>query len=47
MLSKKELEAWLATLPADVVVWVDEGGLTLCSDTGGYLEVGGEADSGE
>lgn len=33
---------WLAPLPDDSAIWIDEGGLLLESEAGGYLEVGGE-----
>jgi hypothetical protein len=42
MIAKTELEKWLSKLPADDGVFVDEGGLTLYSQTGNYIEVGGE-----
>jgi len=44
MISKSELQRWLDTLPADVGISVDEGGLTLLSEDGDYIEVGGEPD---
>ena len=46
MISVTELKRWLETLENDDSVYVDEGGLTLCSegDPEAYLEVGGERD---
>jgi hypothetical protein len=42
MLSNAELKAWLATLPDEATIGVDEGGLTLrVVDDDAYLEVGG------
>jgi hypothetical protein len=42
MVRKEEIERWLATLPAETPVGVDDGGLALrvCGDEP-YLEVGG------
>ncbi len=44
MITKQEIQEWLDTLPADDTVGIDEGGLTLVSSSGAYLEVGGEPD---
>ncbi len=42
MVSKKELQNWLETLPSDAMVGVDEGGLILeVQDSEAYYEVGG------
>tara|TARA_B100000929_G_scaffold33562_5_gene24325 strand:- start:848 stop:1018 length:171 start_codon:yes stop_codon:yes gene_type:complete len=46
MMSKKEIERWLSTLPDDADVAIDEGGLCLVevnddgSEGDAYLEVG-------
>lgn len=46
MMSKKEIERWLATLPDDANVAIDEGGLCLVevnddgSESDAYIEVG-------
>lgn len=46
MMSKKEIERWLSTLPDDANVAIDEGGLSLVeveadgSEGEAYLEVG-------
>ena len=37
-----ELIRWLNTLEKDDIVWVDDGGLTLETKDGAYLEVGGK-----
>jgi hypothetical protein len=44
MIAVKELERWLKTLEKDDFVFVDDGGLTICSlgDRDAYIEVGGE-----
>lgn len=47
MLPKKEILKWLKTLPNDAGVFVDEGGLTLKTKDGAYLEVGGEPEEEE
>jgi hypothetical protein len=49
MIAKKEIERWLATLPDNAMVYVDDGGLTLVATALGwderpYLEVGGDPD---
>lgn len=48
-MTNTELKDWLATLPADAHVGVDEGGLTLrvVEDDQAYLEVGGMPDPEE
>jgi hypothetical protein len=43
MIHKKVLQDWLAAIPdGHEGVFIDEGGLTLCSTNGAYLEVGGD-----
>jgi len=41
-LKVSELLRWLSSLEKDDVVWIDDGGLTLESKDGAYLEVGGK-----
>lgn len=41
MIDKEELERWLSTLPPGTGVSVDDGGLTLVTEDGAWLEVGG------
>jgi hypothetical protein len=42
MINAKELKDWLAKLPKDAQVYVDDGGLSLSVlDSEAYLEVGG------
>jgi hypothetical protein len=42
MLNATEVRAWLATLPDDALVGIDEGGITLQAlDSDAYLDVGG------
>jgi hypothetical protein len=42
MISKNELAQWLATLPEDEWVGIEDGGLTLQTASGDqYIEVGG------
>ncbi len=42
MISVMELRDWLATLPDEAMVGVDDGGLTLTTPGGAaYIEVGG------
>ncbi len=41
MTDKEEIERWLATLPEGTGVGIDDGGLTLVTEDGAYLEVGG------
>lgn len=41
MITKEEIERWLRTLPAGTKVYVDDGGLSLETRDGAYLEVGG------
>lgn len=43
MITVSELTEWLQSLPADAMVGVDEGGLTLvaAADSEAYIEVGG------
>ena len=53
MMSKKEIERWIGTLPDDANVGIDEGGLNLVevnadgSQGEAYLEVGGIPDEEE
>jgi len=53
MMSKKEIERWLSTLPEDADVAIDEGGLSLVeinangSQGHAYMEVGGIPDEGD
>lgn len=49
MLATKELIRWLKTLAPESSVWIDEGGLTLRTDSDpeAYYEVGGEPDEPE
>ncbi len=48
MMSKKQLERWLKTLPKDSDIAIDDGGLQLIEidtdgeETGDYLEIGGK-----
>ena len=44
MIAVKELERWLKTLEKDDFVFIDDGGLTVCSlgDRNAYIEVGGD-----
>ncbi len=48
MMSKKQLERWLKTLPKDANIAIDDGGLSLVEidedlkETGDYLEIGGK-----
>ena len=42
MTTKKQLINWLINMPDDTKVWVDEGGITLNTDSGLYYEIGGE-----
>ena len=47
MIAKQALVAWLATMPRNSVVYIDDGGLALCASVPGwderpYLEVGGD-----
>lgn len=37
-----ELMKWLKSLEPDDIVWIDDGGLTLETRDGAYMEVGGE-----
>jgi hypothetical protein len=43
-MDKDDIINWLASLPMDATVYIDEGGLTLrcVEDEEAYLEVGGE-----
>jgi len=41
MIGKYELQRWLDTLPADDCIYIDEGGLSLLSETGASIEIGG------
>lgn len=41
-LKVSELMRWLKTLESDDLVWIDDGGLTLETKDGAYLEVGGK-----
>jgi hypothetical protein len=46
MMAKREIQAWLDTLPADALIGIDDGGLALETTTG-YLEVGGYSEEDE
>ena len=39
-----ELKDWIKTLEKDDIVWIEEGGLTLETKDGAYLEVGGKVE---
>ena len=42
MMSNAEIKDWLATLPEETNIGVDEGGLTLVvEESNAYLEIGG------
>lgn len=41
-MSREQLLEWGQALPPKSTVFIDEGGLTLCSDRGDYLEIGGK-----
>lgn len=44
MLSKQELREWLDSVDDEDGIFIDEGGLTLCSESGVCIEVGGDPD---
>lgn len=41
MISKSELKEWIDNLPDDATIGVDDGGLTIQSSDGNWLELGG------
>ena len=42
MIAKEQIMDWLKTHADGTGIWIGEGGLTLESEEGGYIEVGGE-----
>ncbi len=42
MLTKQELTQWLESISDEDGIYIDDAGLTLCSESGAYIEVGGE-----
>jgi hypothetical protein len=48
MIDIKELKRWLNTLGPDDCIYIDEGGLALCSanDLKACIEIGGEPEGG-
>ena len=43
MIAASQIARWLNSIPSDTLIWIDEGGLTLCTEGGACLEIGGEA----
>ena len=42
MTTAGELKKWLEAINDETTVFIDEGGLAICTETGSYYEVGGE-----
>lgn len=46
MMSKAEVLRWINAQPDGAQIWIDEGGLMIESNSGGWLEIGGDPQEG-